>query len=158
MDVAAVGGTSSSPEIHQRRQSLSSVEDPRDLEEGHASVRPSTGPRGAVAKLANKLKDSFVSTSSNTDHTIWTARTDYAYDTRLLYKRRITNLYISFTNLRSYVEINYSGFRKIIKKCVATSFFVIPPPYFFFFFLLILFFYLQVRQSNLFRIEGQISA
>ncbi|KAF7773130.1 hypothetical protein Agabi119p4_5297 [Agaricus bisporus var. burnettii] len=56
-------------------------------------------------------------TSSNHDDTlIWTARGDYAYDTRLLFKRRITLLYISFTNLRSYIDINYSGFRKIIKK------------------------------------------
>ncbi|KAE9390604.1 SPX-domain-containing protein [Gymnopus androsaceus JB14] len=47
---------------------------------------------------------------------IWTARTNYAYDTRLLFKRRITNLYIAFTSIRSYVEVNYSGFRKILKK------------------------------------------
>ncbi|PPQ83985.1 hypothetical protein CVT25_000531, partial [Psilocybe cyanescens] len=108
----SLAGPSASPEI-QRRQSLSSLE---DMEDSYLSVRHAKGPKGAVAKLANKLKDSFVSSSSTTDHTVWTARTDYAYDTRLLYKRRITNLYISFTNLKSYVEVNYSGFRKIIKK------------------------------------------
>lgn len=37
---------------------------------------------------------------------------------RLLFKRRIRDLYTAFTNLRSYVEVNYSGFRKIIKKYV----------------------------------------
>lgn len=56
------------------------------------------------------------SSQNGPEPTIWTARSDYAYDTRLLFKRRITNLYIHFTNLKSYVELNYSGFRKIIKK------------------------------------------
>jgi len=80
------------------------------------------GARGALGKLGNKLhnlKDSIISSAGSGDQTIWDARTDYAYDTRLLYKRRITNLYISLTNLKSYVEINYSGFRKIIKKYVC---------------------------------------
>jgi phosphate transporter len=68
--------------------------------------------------IPNILRDIHSSwTSSPHDDTlIWTARGDYAYDTRLLFKRRITLLYISFTNLRSYIDINYSGFRKIIKK------------------------------------------
>ncbi|KAF8416475.1 SPX domain-containing protein [Boletus edulis BED1] len=30
--------------------------------------------------------------------------------------RRITNLYVSFSSLKSYVEVNHSGFRKILKK------------------------------------------
>ncbi|KAF9522838.1 SPX domain-containing protein [Crepidotus variabilis] len=50
------------------------------------------------------------------DRSIWSSPTDYAYDIRLLYKRRITHLFISLTNLRSYIEINHSGFRKILKK------------------------------------------
>lgn len=48
--------------------------------------------------------------------TIWTAQTDRAYDTRLLFKRKITTLYVSISNLKSYVEVNQSGFRKILKK------------------------------------------
>ncbi|KAF4613446.1 hypothetical protein D9613_008141 [Agrocybe pediades] len=108
----------------QRRHSLSSFEDP--MEESYASLHHQRGPRGALGKLGSKLtnlKDSFVSSAgSSGDQTIWNARTDYAYDTRLLYKRRITNLYISLTNLKSYVEINYAGFRKIIKKYDKVTF------------------------------------
>lgn len=77
--------------------------------------------RGTLGKLSNtfnNLRESFSSSAHDQDNTVWTARSDYAYDIRLLFKRRITNLYISFTNLRSYVEINYSGFRKILKKYV----------------------------------------
>lgn len=57
------------------------------------------------------MKDSITSGDN-----IWTAKSNYAMDTRLLFKRRITNLYVSFCSLRSYVEVNYSGFRKILKK------------------------------------------
>lgn len=75
-----------------------------------ASISSNEGS-GPIAKLVNSLRDNLTG-----EHTIWTAGSDYAYDTRLLFKRRITNLFIQFTNLKSYVEINASGFRKIIKK------------------------------------------
>lgn len=48
--------------------------------------------------------------------TVWTARNNYAMDIQLLFKRRITNLYLSIMSLKSYVELNHSGFRKILKK------------------------------------------
>lgn len=68
--------------------------------------------------LANKfqtLRGSWTSAAFS-ESNIWTSRTDYAYDVRILFKRRITHLYISFTNLRNYIDLNHSGFRKIIKK------------------------------------------
>ncbi|KAG2017401.1 phosphate transporter [Coprinopsis cinerea AmutBmut pab1-1] len=87
---------------------------PRRATLSHDPVRRSSiasDGDGAISRLVNSLRDSF-----SGENTVWTSGTDYAYDTRLLFKRRITNLYIQFTNLRSYVELNYSGFRKIIKK------------------------------------------
>ncbi|CAA7265750.1 unnamed protein product [Cyclocybe aegerita] len=115
------GGPSGLPDASPilRRQSISSNEDDGPgLETSYASLQPPK--RGTLSKLQTKftnMRDSITSSASATvEHTIWTSQSDYAYDTRLLYKRRITNLYISFTNLKSYVEINYSGFRKIIKK------------------------------------------
>ena len=34
----------------------------------------------------------------------------------MIYKRRITTLYLTATSLRSYLELNWTGFRKILKK------------------------------------------
>jgi phosphate transporter len=60
------------------------------------------------------VRESF--TSSSQEQTIWNAKTNYAWDTRLLFKRRITNLYVTLSALKSYVDTNHSGFRKILKK------------------------------------------
>ena len=87
------------------------------------SKRRSTSA-GAFASTFQSLRDSFAPGSSSsttalldTDlDSIWTSQSNYAYDARLLLKRRLTRLYISLTNLRSYAELNYTGFRKIIKK------------------------------------------
>jgi phosphate transporter len=72
--------------------------------------------------LASRLKDSMMSSgvlgSWDGGHAsdTWTATTHYAQDMRLLFKRKITNMYISIATLKSYVEVNQSGFRKILKK------------------------------------------
>ena len=72
------------------------------------------------------MKDSWTSSmheqgvSSSSNATIWTAKTDYAYDTRMLFKRKITTLWVGVSSLKSYVEINHSGFRKILKKSVSS--------------------------------------
>jgi len=96
------------------------MEEPANrLDETSASRPRSSSLAGTLGKLTTKLtnlKGSIATSPSVPDPTIWTSQSDYAYDIRLLYKRRITNIYIAFTNLRSYIEINYAGFRKIIKK------------------------------------------
>ena len=56
--------------------------------------------------------------SAGGPETVWTARNNYAWDMQLLFKRKITNLYVTATSLKSYIELNYSGFRKILKKYV----------------------------------------
>ncbi|KAG5652755.1 hypothetical protein H0H81_003842 [Sphagnurus paluster] len=91
------------------RLSISSV----DTVDGDDAPRsPTTMAR--LASTFGTLKDSF--TSAAAPDTIWTSHSDYAYDTRLLFKRKITTLYVAFSNLKSYVEVNQSGFRKILKK------------------------------------------
>ncbi|KAL1734554.1 hypothetical protein EV714DRAFT_268686 [Schizophyllum commune] len=42
-----------------------------------------------------------------------------ALDTRYLYKRRITSRYTSFTTLKSFLDVNYSGLRNILKKYLS---------------------------------------
>ncbi|KAH9948583.1 Sodium/sulfate symporter [Amylocystis lapponica] len=117
-----------------RRYSISSSDDHGDLEASIASLRSaydppsqpphepskdisSKSPLNVTRNLASKfnmLRDSM--TSSNIPETVWTAKNNYAWDIQLLFKRRITTLYLSATSLKSYVELNYSGFRKILKK------------------------------------------
>ncbi|KAJ7191148.1 SPX domain-containing protein [Mycena pura] len=103
------------PPTRQHRLSISS-----SSSDGFASPTSPTTPFATLGRLASRLapdfmRNSVVSTSSALGN-VWTSRSDYATDTRLLFKRRITTLYISVTSLKSYVEINYSGFRKILKK------------------------------------------
>jgi phosphate transporter len=62
-----------------------------------------------------------VSSPMDVQESIWAAKTNYARDVRMLYKRRITTLYITAVDLRAYTELNFSGFRKILKKCVSNS-------------------------------------
>ncbi|KAJ6489019.1 SPX domain-containing protein [Mycena sanguinolenta] len=89
--------------------------------DGHGDAPSSpTVPMGTIGRLRNKLTPDFMRSSVTSSvfdpQNVWTSKSDYAYDTRLLFKRRITTLYISVTSLKSYVEVNYSGFRKILKK------------------------------------------
>ncbi|KAJ7471082.1 SPX domain-containing protein [Mycena latifolia] len=101
--------------VRDHRRSISS-----GSSDGHPETAPNspTTPFGTLGRLANKLTPNFMQSSvtSSVFENVWTSKSDYAYDTRLLFKRRITTLYISVTSLKSYVEINYSGFRKILKK------------------------------------------
>jgi phosphate transporter len=90
----------------------------RDGESLGRSRSQTVGVRG----MANRLRSSIASLGSpnapapGNDETIWTSKKNFATDTQLLFKRRITNLYVQVSALRSYVELNYSGFRKVLKK------------------------------------------
>lgn len=71
-------------------------------------------PIGAI--FSRSRQSDSVTDAGEFDTSIWLSKSNYAIDVQLIFKRRITNLYIQFTSLRSYVELNYSGFRKILKK------------------------------------------
>ncbi|KAF9262496.1 Sodium/sulfate symporter [Marasmius fiardii PR-910] len=103
-----------SPRNRPRTYSFaSSSEGEGDMDGSLRLGRPLSGTWGRLANTFGAMKGSV---TSNMLPDIWNARTHYAYDTRLLFKRRITNLFISFSSLRSYVEVNLTGFRKILKK------------------------------------------
>ncbi|KAG8906395.1 low-affinity phosphate transporter [Tulasnella sp. 403] len=79
------------------------------------SVDGETSPTSPLKPIANMFRFGSLRGPEEPE-TIWTARTDFATDTRMLFKRRITTLYILATSLRSYVELNQTGFRKVLKK------------------------------------------
>ncbi|THH04259.1 hypothetical protein EW145_g5656 [Phellinidium pouzarii] len=118
-------GSTHSHSGNQRRHSISSSEDNLDLEASLASLGQipendplqtnvpdsSTSPkrtRVALASMFNLVKSGGSLSSSIVPDTIWTAKTNYAYDTRILFKRRITTLYNKLTSLRAYDKIMYS--------------------------------------------------
>ncbi|KAG8690610.1 low-affinity phosphate transporter [Ceratobasidium sp. 423] len=77
------------------------------------STLPSKTP---LATLIRFVKPGANSNTPLVGETIWQSRSPAATDLQMLFKRRITTLYISLTSLKSYVELNYTGFRKILKK------------------------------------------
>jgi len=110
---SVVRNASRSPDASRRRQ--------RSLSTSHAHGGESSSRRYSVssgemsdepARPARFRSSGMFGALDN----LWTSETDQAYDTRLLFKRKITTLYISLSNLKSYVEVNESGFRKILKK------------------------------------------
>ncbi|KAI6122355.1 SPX domain-containing protein [Pisolithus croceorrhizus] len=114
------------------RWSISSTESvPRDTENstippshntasrapsGSRGTNPSQSPIRRMRFLAHKLRGMRDSVASVEDESVWTSESNYARDVRFLFKRRITNLFVAFSSLKSYLELNYSGFRKILKK------------------------------------------
>lgn len=109
-----------------RRYSLSSsdggVGDPATLPRrrrasSSAAAGKSRSPVDRMRDLASIVRGVWDGSSAlDDDSSVWTSKSNYAWDVRLLFKRRITTLYVSFSSLRSYVELNHSGFRKILKK------------------------------------------
>lgn len=81
-------------------------------------------PKSTLTTLFDKViprRESFSQTGSPAvaNENVWNSSSTHARDTRLLFKRRITTLYNTAVGLRSYAELNYSGFRKILKKWVV---------------------------------------
>ncbi|TFK63157.1 Sodium/sulfate symporter [Pluteus cervinus] len=116
--IGASEGTAVSP----HRLSVSSEDVPDHLGDSTHSAGHVRGSStiGRVANRLSQMKDSWTSSMHEAGPsgaaTIWTAKSDYAYDTRMLFKRKITTLWVGASSLKSYVEVNYSGFRKIMKK------------------------------------------
>ncbi|KAI0750174.1 Sodium/sulfate symporter, partial [Daedaleopsis nitida] len=108
-------GYSVSSDEHEGLEASAMSLDP-NVDQSGVGRGPSKSPLVRARALASKLKDSIISTSSTGPETVWTARNNFARDMQLLFKRKITNLHVLSTSLRSYVELNYSGFRKILKK------------------------------------------
>lgn len=132
----SISSASSGGDEHDHRQSQSFAYLPPPAQSSPNPNKPSSSPSrpskqagGTIKLLANKLRSSLATLDPTGSHSdaganedtgtgpsIWTSRTPYATDTRLLFKRKITTLYIALMALKSYVEVNRTGFRKILKK------------------------------------------
>ena len=102
-----------SPSFDARRYSHSSEDHERGLEDSLISLPGKSGALGKARTLANRivnLKDSVTSAGSASE-TIWNSRSNYATDTRLLYKQRIA----AFTSLKPYVEVNSEEVRRLAR-------------------------------------------
>ncbi|KAM0786287.1 hypothetical protein ACM66B_001766 [Microbotryomycetes sp. NB124-2] len=77
-----------------------------------ATSRASTNQqrRRSLSRHATDLDDDEIEEAG------WTGASDWAIDTRIMLKRRISALFTSLTELKQYVELNYTGFNKILKK------------------------------------------
>ncbi|KAI5476711.1 phosphate transporter [Pseudohyphozyma bogoriensis] len=47
---------------------------------------------------------------------VWGGTSDWAIDTRIMYKRRITAVFTALSELKQYVNLNYTGLSKVLKK------------------------------------------
>lgn len=47
---------------------------------------------------------------------IWTAENDWAVDMRITYKKRITTIFVTMSELKQFVQLNETGMKKILKK------------------------------------------
>ncbi|SCV74838.1 BQ2448_7867 [Microbotryum intermedium] len=50
------------------------------------------------------------------DDGVFGGTSDWAIDTRIMYKRRIAALFTSLSELKQYVDLNYTGLSKVLKK------------------------------------------
>ncbi|KAJ9475297.1 Low-affinity phosphate transporter PHO91 [Pseudozyma hubeiensis] len=74
---------------------------------------------GAQDRLAPGSSDAGDSSYAGGDvkpMSIWTADNDYAIDMRITFKKRITDLFVTFSELKQFVQLNETGMRKILKK------------------------------------------
>lgn len=77
--------------------------------------------------LANRvMTGSFLTDGEDSSNPqAWDGLSDWAIDTRIMFKRRLASLFTSLSELKQFVDLNYTGFRKVIKKCVAA----VPPSF-----------------------------
>lgn len=89
--------------------------------------RPSLAPqpsRFSLGRASRRTRALSHSTSEGADPSVrlsvapsvWNANNDYILDIAMLYKRRMTGLFNDLSELKSYVNLNQTGFRKILKK------------------------------------------
>ncbi|KAK4049903.1 low-affinity phosphate transporter [Microbotryomycetes sp. JL221] len=100
-------------------QQQQSSNEPR-LRRAQSSTSKTSGSRRRSNSRSNALFRNAVSGDDDDDDDLaeagWTGSSDWAIDTRIMLKRRISALFTSLTELKQYVELNHTGLSKILKK------------------------------------------
>lgn len=84
------------------------------------SANMSASVSGAPAQEAGRAPESEIGANSSIFGdkalSIWTAENDWAIDMRITYKKRIADLFVELSELKQFVTLNETGFKKILKK------------------------------------------
>lgn len=72
--------------------------------------------RPSLGLLGFKGGNSQDSYHDDEEESIWISRSNYAIDQRIIIKKRLTELFVQFSELKQFSEINETGFKKILKK------------------------------------------
>ncbi|ORY69413.1 SPX domain-domain-containing protein [Leucosporidium creatinivorum] len=80
----------------------------------HLPVSP--GPRKRELSKMGQSVASFGDEDDGLAEGFWAGKSDWAIDNRIMYKRRIAALYTSLSELKQYVDLNYTGLSKVLKK------------------------------------------
>ncbi|GAA6023180.1 hypothetical protein JCM8202_001015 [Rhodotorula sphaerocarpa] len=79
--------------------------------------RPSQGARRALSQIVgNTFLTEEESPAVGTHGASWDGLSDWAIDTRIMFKRRLAALFTSLSELKQYVDLNHTGLSKVLKK------------------------------------------
>ncbi|BGP13434.1 hypothetical protein JCM10213_008594 [Rhodosporidiobolus nylandii] len=113
-DAAAPLSPSSPSQPSGRRRSLASAAAPPPPRGG---ARPSVSRR-ALSRLSNSILSASAHEQAVEDDLAgaWAGLTDWQVDARIMHKRRLAGLFTSLSELKQYVDLNYTGLSKVLKK------------------------------------------
>ncbi|GAA5910816.1 hypothetical protein JCM6882_003435 [Rhodosporidiobolus microsporus] len=85
-------------------------------------ARPSFGTRRGLSG-GNKMGHSILSAheaategENEAPGGVWDGLSDWAVDQRIMYKRRLAGVFTSLSELKQFVDLNYTGLSKVLKK------------------------------------------
>jgi len=104
-----------SPSTHRKRPRAQSNASDQSGDEAPLVESVVENGNGHSAPATRKRRLSMAS-SLDQSISIWTSNSDWAFDTKITFKLRLQNLFRELTQLKQYISLNQTGFRKILKK------------------------------------------
>ncbi|KWU45074.1 SPX-domain-containing protein [Rhodotorula sp. JG-1b] len=101
-----------------RRPPLATLgSDPAAVPSSPTKARRSSMSKGARRALSQIMGGTFLTEEeSPAQGAGWDGLSDWAIDTRIMFKRRLAALFTSLSELKQYVDLNYTGLSKVLKK------------------------------------------